>query len=105
MCWRRCGVVSPSILYEMKHGMFSCSCMWLSDSFSVGVSLLLTLHSIRMMVYSSGCVGWGLMAMKSGNPVVPLLKCVDLACIIVGGDVVRSIWLFHLATMYPCSSR
>ncbi len=69
------------------------------------MSLLLTLHSISMMLYACSGGLRDLNAMKSGNPVVPLLKRVDLACIMVGGDVVRSIWLFHRATMYPCSSR
>lgn len=101
MCSLMCGVVLPSSLYDMKHGICRVCCRWLSDSFSVGVRVLLTLHSISMMLY--GCCGLfvGLSAMKSGNPVVPLLYLVDLACIMVGGDVVRSIWLFHLATIYP----
>ena len=79
------------------------------------MSVLLTLHSIRMMSNVLGCGGvllfssvytvWGLIAMKSGKPVVPLFHWVDLACIIVGGVVVSSIVLFQRAIIYPCASK
>ena len=105
MCCLSSGVLRASSLYAMKHGMLSTSCMWFSLSFSVLDSVLLVLHSISMMLYRCGVCIVGLNARKSGKPVVPLLNGLDLACIILGGVVSRSIWLFHRLTVYPCCSR